>query len=178
MKYRHRSGRLTSQRAGADADQTPPPKNRGRKLIVDVESQKCEVSDLTVDEERAMAADITARVAALRRRWEASGDLRALLGALVSYQLQLPEWLFKGLMHNFEQQLKNPDAMRFLAVRHAHDVLGMTMDESYDWASENITDPTAKGGRDTMMKSYQKIRVQVAKIDRIRPRARVRRRRG
>lgn len=102
MKHGHRSGRLTRERAGADANQTQPP-NRGRKLIVDIERQKCEVSDLTVDEERAMAAEVMARVAALRRRWEASGDLRALLGALVFYQTQLPEWLFKGLMHNFER---------------------------------------------------------------------------
>lgn len=141
---------------------------RGRKLVVDVERKTCEVSDLTVDEARAMAADIAAQVAGLRRRWEASGDEEALLGALIFYQLQLPEWLFKGLLQTFEQQFKNPDAIRFLAVRHAHDVLGMTMDEAYDWASDNITDPIAIGGRDTMMKSYQKIRPQVAKIDRIR----------
>jgi hypothetical protein len=133
---------------------------------------------LTIDEARAMAADMTARLAALRRRWEASGDLQALLGALIFYQQRLPEWLFKGLMQNFNQQFKNPDAIRFLAVRHAHDVLGMTMDEAYDWASNNVTDPTAKGGRDTMMKSYQKIRPQVAQIDRIQPRLRARRRRS
>ena len=124
-----------------------------------------------------MAADMTARVAALKRRWQESGDLQALFGALIFYRRLLPEWLFKGLMQNFEEQLKNPDAIRFLAVRHAHDVLGMTLDESYDWASENVTDPAAKGGRDTMMKGYQKIRPHVAKIDRIERRPR-RRRRG
>jgi len=153
------------------------PIKRGRKLVIDVERQKREVSELTVDEADAMAADITARVAGLRRRWEAFADLQALVGALIFYQLQLPEWLFKGLMQNFEQQFKNPDAIRFLAVRHAHDVLGMTMDEAYDWACENITDPVATGRRDAMMKSYQRIRRQVAQIDRIRPRPR-RRRRG
>jgi hypothetical protein len=57
-------------------------------------------------------------------------------------------------------------------VRHAHDVLGMTMVESYDWASDNVTDPIARGGRDTMMKSYQKIRSQVGDIDHIRRRPR------
>jgi hypothetical protein len=145
-----------------------------RKLVANFESQRWEVSDLTVDEAAAMAADITARVTSLRRRWEASGDLQALFGALIFYQSQLPQWLFKGLMQNFEQQFKNPDAIRFLAVRHAHDVLGMTMDEAYEWASDNISDPTAKGGRDSMMKSYQKIRLQVGKIDRIRPRRRSR----
>lgn len=76
----------------------------GRKLIVDVERQRYEVSDLIIDEARAMAADIAAQVAALRRRWEASGDKEALLGALIFYQLQLPEWLFKGLLQTFEQQ--------------------------------------------------------------------------
>jgi hypothetical protein len=151
---------------------------RGRKVVlVDVERRKGKVSELTVDEARAMAADMTTRFAALRRRWEASGDLQALLGALIFCQPQLPEWLFKGLMQNLEQQLRNPDEIRFLAVRYAHDVLGKTMDEAYDWASNAVTDPAAKGGRDTMMKSYQKIRPQVAKIDRIQPRPRAPRRR-
>jgi hypothetical protein len=160
----------TSQRADADADQALAATPRSYKVVVDVARNHCEISDLTVDDARAMAADITARVEALRRRWEASGDPQALFGALIFYQLALPEWLFRGLMQIFEQQLKNPDAIRFLAVRHAHDVLGMTMDEAYDWASENVTDPAAEGGRDTMMKAYQKIRSRVAKIDRITPR--------
>jgi hypothetical protein len=145
---------------------------RRGKLVIDVESQKYEFSDLSIDDAAAVAADMSARVAGLRRRWEESGDLQALLGALIFYQLRLPEWLLKGLMQNFEQQLKNPDAVRFLAVRHAHDVLGMTMDEAYDWASDNVTDPIAIGGRDSMMKSYQKIRSRVARIDRIQPRRR------
>jgi hypothetical protein len=169
--------RGSSQRAEADADQGLAPTIRSHKVVVDVESKICEISDLTEDEARAMAADMTARLAALKRRWEESGDLQALFGALNFYQLQLPEWLFKGLMQNFDQQFKNPDAIRFLTVRHAHDVLGMTMDEAYDWACENITDPVATGRRDAMMKSYQRIRRQVAQIDRIRPRPR-RRRRG
>jgi hypothetical protein len=152
---------------------------RGLKVVlVDVERKRGKISELTIDEARAVATDIRARVAGLRRRWEESGDLQALLGALIFYQTQLPEWLFKGLMQNFEQQFKNPDAIRFLAVRHAHDVLGMTMVEACDWASDNVTDPIAKGGPDTMMKSYQKIRPQVAQIDRIRPRPRARRRRS
>ena len=81
-------------------------------------------------------------------------------------------------MQNLEQQLRNPDEKRFLAVRYAHDVLGMSMDEAYDWASNAITEPIAKGGRDSMMKSYQKIRPQVAQADRIQPRPRARRRRS
>jgi hypothetical protein len=154
-------------------EQTQAAIKRGRKVVlVDVERRKGKVTELTIDEERAMAAEITARLVALRRRWEASGDLQTLLGALIFCQPQLPEWLFKGLMQKLEQQLRNPDELRFLAVRYAHDVEGMTMDEAYDWASNAITDPTAKGGRDTMMKSYQKIRAQVAQIDRIQPRPR------
>jgi hypothetical protein len=149
----------------------------GRKLVIDVEENKLEVSEVTADEARAMQADWTARVAALRQRWETSRDREALLGALIFYQLRLPEWLFKGLMETFEQLSKDRDTTRFLAVRYAHDVLGMTMDEAYDWASENVTDPAASGGRDTMMKSYQKMRPQVAKIDRIKPHPRARPRR-
>jgi hypothetical protein len=160
-------------------EQTQAAIQRGRKIVmVDVERRQGRVSELTTDETRAMAADRTARLAALQRRWEASGDLQALLGALIFCQLRLPEWLFKGLMQNFEQQLRHPDEMRFLAVRYAHDELGRTMDEAYDWAAANVTDPTAKGGRDTMAKSYQKIRRQVANIDRIQPRPRARRRRS
>jgi hypothetical protein len=160
-------------------EQTQATIKRGWKVVlVDVERRKGKISELTIDEARAMAADITARLAALRRQWEASGDLHALFGALIFYQQQLPDWLFKGLMQNFEQQLRNPDEIRFLAVRYAHDVLGMTMDEAYNWASNAITDPAAKGGRDSMMKSYQKIRPQVAKIDRIQPRPRAPRRRS
>ncbi len=75
-------------------------------------------------------------------------------------------------MDTFEELLRDPHATRFLAVRYAHDVRGLTMDAAYDWASENVTDPAARGGRDTMMKSYQKIRSKVAKIDRIKPRPR------
>ena len=167
--------RGSSQRAEADADQGVAPTIRSHRVVVDVERNHCEISDFTVNDARAMAADMTARVAALKRRWEESGDLQALFGALNFCQLQLPEWLFKGLVQNFDQQFKNPDAIRFLAVRYAHDVLGKTIDEAYDWACKNVTDPTAKGGRDTMMKSYQKIRAQVAQIDRIRPRRRSRR---
>jgi hypothetical protein len=147
----------------SDADRA----RRARKFVVDVETPTCAVSALTVDEARAMAADINARLAALRRQWEASGDLHALLGGLIFCQRQLPEWLFKGLMQNLQQQLNNPHATRFLAVRYAHDVLGMTMDDAYEWASSNVIDPTARGRRDSMMKSYQKIRRQVAEIDRI-----------
>jgi hypothetical protein len=176
-KYRRHSGGPPLE-DDADAEQRQALIKGGRKYVADFKRQRCEVSDLTVDEAAAMTADITARVAGLQQCWEASGDPEALFGALIFYESQLPEWLFKGLMQNFEQQLKNPDAIRFLAVRHAHDVLGMTMDEAYDWSSNNVTDPTAEGGRDSMMKSYQKIRPQVAKIDRIRPRPRAPRRRS
>jgi hypothetical protein len=70
---------------------------RGHKVVlVDRERRRGKVSELTIDEARAMAADMTARLAALQRRWEASGDLQALLGGLIFCQLQLPEWLSKA----------------------------------------------------------------------------------
>jgi hypothetical protein len=142
----------------------------GRKLVIDVENRRYEASNLTIDQARAVADDINTRMAALQRRWEASGELGALLGGLIFCQQQLPAWVFEGLMENIKQQLNNPDATRFLLVRYAHDILGKTIDESYEWASRNVTDPTARGGRDSMMKSYQKIRPQVADFNRIRPR--------
>jgi len=149
----------------------------GQKLVIDVEENKLEISDLTAEEARAMSADRRTRLEGLQRRWETSGDREALLGALIFYQASLPEWLFKGLNKAFEDLTRSPHATRFLAVRYAHDALGMTMDEAYDWASENVIDPAARGGRDTMMKSYQRMRSKVAKIDRIQPRPRGRRRR-
>ena len=121
----------SSQTAEADADQGVAPTIRSHRVVVDLERNTCEISGLTGDDARAIAADVTARLAALKRRWEESRDLQALLGALIFCQLQLPDWLFKGLMQTFEQQFKNPDAIRFLAVRHAHDVLGKTLDDSY-----------------------------------------------
>jgi hypothetical protein len=177
----HRRVRTMMTTAGRHAKKMPP-KGRavmkwGRKLVVDVENRRYEASNLTIDEARAMADDRKARLAALQRRWEASGDLQALLGGLIFSEQQLPAWVFKGLMENIQQQLNNPDATRFLAARYAHDQLGLTIDESYEWAASNVTDPTATGGRDSMMKSYQKIRRQVADIDRIRPRPPRRRRR-
>jgi hypothetical protein len=160
--------------AGRHAKKMPPKAravmNRGRKLVIDVENRRYEASNLTIDQARAMATDINARMAALQQRWEASGDLQALLGGLIFSEQQLPTWVFKALMENIRQQLNNPDATRFLAVRYAHDQLGKPLDEAYEWASRNVTDPTAIGGRDTMMKSYQKIRPQVADFNRIRQR--------
>jgi hypothetical protein len=149
-----------------DNDQKQKP---GRKLFVDVKKHTCQLSDLTIDEARAITADVKARLAALERRWTSSGDLQALLGGLFFCQRQLPPWLFNGLVQNIRQQFNNPDAERFLAVRYAHDELGMTVDEAYDWASDHLAGP--KVGRDAIMKSYQKIRRQVAAIDRIRPRS-------
>jgi hypothetical protein len=72
-----------------------------------------------------MRADWLARLDALRQRWETSRDREALLGALVFYQARLPEWLFKGLMAIFEELSRDPHATRFLAVRYAHDALGL-----------------------------------------------------
>jgi hypothetical protein len=145
------------------------------KITVDVERQKAEVSDLTEDEKRALAGDIRDQMKALQQRWEASADPAALAVALTFYSAGLPEWLFKALRDNLEQQLRNPDETRFLAVRYAHDVFGMTTDEAYDWAADNVTGPAA-GRRDAMMKGYQIIAKQVAAIDQIQPRPRKRRR--
>ena len=71
---------------------------RGTKRVIDVERQVDETSELTDNELRAMTAETTARLAAMRQRWEATGDLHALIGALIFFQSRLPEWLFKGLI--------------------------------------------------------------------------------
>ena len=61
----------------------------------------------TAAEVRAIAARMTARMAALERRWVKSGgaDTQALLGGLIFCQLQLPPWLFAGLCQRLEKQL-------------------------------------------------------------------------
>lgn len=50
---------------------------RGMKRAIDVERGIDETSELTVGELRSMATDRAARLATLRRRWEATVDLRA-----------------------------------------------------------------------------------------------------
>jgi len=150
---------------------------RGMKRAIDVERGIDETSELTVGELRSMATDRAARLATLRRRWEATVDLRAYR-RLDLRASAIAGMAVQGLGAELNEQFNNPYVTRFLAVRRTHDVLGMTMDEAYDWAAENIDDPAASGGRDTMMKSYQKIRTQVAKIDRIQRRPRARRRRS
>lgn len=146
---------------------------KGRKLVVDLENGKreVEVSDLTEDDTRVSRRQISGQMTAFARRWKAKGDPAALAGALSFCAPQLPKWVFKALWHILELQLQGADVRRYLAVHHAHDVLGKTMDEAYEWAEENVTGPAA-GGRDTMMKSYQKIRPQVPPSWRIQPRPR------
>ena len=128
---------------------------RGMKRAIDVERGIDETSELTVGELRSMATDRAARLVALRRRWEATVDLHALIGALIFEQARLPEWLFRGLMQKLNEQFNNPYVTRFLAVRRPmtfwHDD-----GRSLRWAAENIDDPAASGGRDTMMKIIPK----------------------
>ena len=118
------------------------------RLVFDADNRRVVGCGTSPSTRRApWRTDINARMAALQRQWEASGDLQALLGGLIFCQQQLPAWVFKGLITNIQQQLNNPDATRFLLVRYAHDQLGLTIDESYEWASRNVTDPTAIGGQ-------------------------------
>ena len=145
---------------------------RGMKRAIDVERGIDETSELTVGELRSMATDRAARLAALRRRWEATVDLHTLIGALIFEQARLPEWLFRGLVQKLNEQFNNPYVTRFLAVRRTHDVLGMTMDEAYIGLRKTSTIPRRA------VAMIPKIRPQVAKIDRIQRRPRARRRRS
>jgi len=86
---------------------------RGMKRAIDVERGIDETSELTVGELRSMATDRAARLAALRRRWEATVDLHALIGALIFEQARLPEWLFRGLVQKLNEQFNNPYVTRF-----------------------------------------------------------------
>ena len=44
-----------------------------------------------------------------------------------------------------------------MRVREAMSEMNLRADEAYEWASMKLADTPAHGGRDTMMKSYQKI---------------------
>jgi hypothetical protein len=55
-------------------------------------------------------------------------------------------------------QLESPyHEIRWMRVREAMSEMNLRPDEAYEWASMKLADTPAHGGRDTMMKSYQKI---------------------
>ena len=139
------------------------------------ETPRVQVRALTVEEKGAWVDEINARMAGLERQWEKSKrtDLHALHGALIFCGAQLPPWLFSGLCRLLEQQfpqLESPyHEIRWMRVREA--MSEMRADVAYEWASEKLAGTPAHGGRDTMMKSYQKIERSLAESAR-RPRTR------
>jgi hypothetical protein len=84
---------------------------------------------LTAEETCAQVGDINARMAALQQRWETSAqnDLRALRGALIFLQAQLPPWVFSGVMKNLRVPQMQPPfhGIRWLVVREAFDALAV-----------------------------------------------------
>jgi hypothetical protein len=65
---------------------------------------KWRVRALTTEEVQASVDDINARMAQLEQLWERSGrtDVRALRGALILLEAQLPPWVFAGLMQRLD----------------------------------------------------------------------------
>jgi hypothetical protein len=130
---------------------------------------------LTAEQRRASVDDNNARMAQLKQQWERSGhtDVHALRGALIFLEAQLPPWVFSGVMQRLKVQEMQPPyhEIRWMRVREAMSEMDLRADEAYEWASKKLAGTPAHGGRDTMMKSYQKIERSLAESAR-RPRTR------
>jgi hypothetical protein len=149
-----------TRRSGGPAGVSTTDQEHGRATP---ETPGVRVHTLTAEEKGAWVDDINARMAALERQWEKSErtDMHALYGALIFCGAQLPPWLFSGLCRLLEQQIPQLESpyheIRWMRVREAMSEMNLRADEAYEWASMKLADTPAHGGRDTMMKSYQKI---------------------
>lgn len=113
---------------------------------------------LSNDEVRKWRDDVSAKMAALERKWEKSGqtDLHALLGALVFCQAQLPPWLFNGLHQMLKARLpQEPDMhwWRWLLVKEGRGKR-LSWENAYEYAAEQARGKYAGTAR-TMKRSYQ-----------------------
>lgn len=121
------------------------------------------VRRLTDEEIGKINEEVAARMAALKQRWEKSGqtDFHALLGALIFCQIRLPPWLFTGLNQLLQRQLpKEPPPYhrsRWLMVLQGHDQDGLSWEESYEHASNALANTPARGSPGTMKRSYDLI---------------------
>jgi hypothetical protein len=129
-------------------------------MTADNADNKWRVRALTPEEVRAQADDLTARMAQLEELWERSGrtDVRALRGALVFLETQLPPWVHAGLMAHLKvEEMQRPfHGVRWLLVREARD-RGLVSGAEYEDASKRSQGTSAQCRPDMMMKSFQLI---------------------
>jgi hypothetical protein len=129
-------------------------------MTTDNADNKWHVRALSPEEVLVGADDLTARMAQLEQMWRTSGctDVRALRGALIFLETQLPPWVYDGLMACLKVEEMQPPyhGIRWLAVLEARN-RGLRVPEDYEDASRRLMGTTAQGKPSTMMKSFQRI---------------------
>jgi hypothetical protein len=129
-------------------------------MTADNTENKWRVRALTPEEVGAQADDLTARMAQLEELWERFGrtDVRALRGALIFLEPQLPPWVHAGLMAHLKVEEMQPPyfGIRWLHLLEARN-RGLRVPEDYEDASRRLMGTPAQGKPSTMMKSFQRI---------------------
>ena len=128
------TGKGGTRRSGGPAGATPD-QEYGRATP---ETPGVRVRTLTAEERRALVDDINARMAQLKQQWERSRhtDVHALRGALIFLEMQLPPWVFSGVMQWLEVQEMQPPyhEIRWMRVREALSEKNLRAAEAYEWA--------------------------------------------
>jgi hypothetical protein len=161
-----------ARRSGGPAGVSTPDQEHGRATP---ETPSVRVRTLTAEEISAWVDDINARMAQLKQQWERSKrtDVHALRGALIFLEMQLPPWVFSGVMQWLKVQEMQPPyhEIRWMRVREAMNEMNLLALDAYEWDSKKLADTPARAGPDMMMKSYQKVERSLPKSAR-RPRTR------
>jgi hypothetical protein len=153
------TGMGDTRRSGGPAGVSKPDQEHGR-ATPETPGVRVRVHTLTAEEKSAGVDDINARMAQLKQQWERSGqtDVHALRGALIFLEMQLPPWVFSGVMQWLKVQEMQPPyhEIRWLMVRQGYDE-GLDSDDASDNAVKKLAGTPAHCKRSMMMKSYQKI---------------------
>jgi hypothetical protein len=115
-------------------------------------------------------------MAALQQRWEKRKDMRALLGALVFCEAQLPHWLFVALRDLLTARFPPipRDWVRWNLVLALRDVSGLKWKDVFSEATRLLDGTYAAGRPETIRRSYERIERELPREQR-RPRTRRRR---
>jgi len=113
---------------------------------------------------QTLGTEITASLEAMHRKWKKANSNvdrdACLLGALWLCRLRpLPDWLHEALDDLLTARLPKAlrrDRRRWVLVREGHEH-GLTWDDAYAYASEQLAGSDAQGSPRTMKWSYQNI---------------------
>jgi hypothetical protein len=91
-------------------------------------------------------------------KWEQSGltARETLLAMLTPFAATIPPALVNQLRERL-QQPPNRHWLRWVFVFEAHYGAGLRWRAAYDYASARLADTYARGGKDTMAKSYKRV---------------------